>query len=92
MKGFKFFMLTLLAGLLTLGSINTAKAQCAQCSAVVESNNKSGAHATKGLNNGILFLLAMPYLVVATGGYIWYRNYRKKNVDLQIATKPFNLN
>ncbi|GAB3930127.1 hypothetical protein [Mucilaginibacter myungsuensis] len=92
MKGFKFFMLVLMVSMMSFGSISTANAQCAQCSAVVESNNKSGAHATKGLNKGILFLLAMPYLVVATGGYIWYKNYRKKNVELLISTKPFNLN
>jgi len=68
------------------------KAQCAMCTTAVESNNKSGAHTTKGLNNGIMFLLAAPYLIAGLGGFIWYRNYRRKNVNLDIPTEKLNLN
>jgi len=68
------------------------KAQCAMCTTAVESNSKSGAHTTKGLNNGILFLLAAPYLIAGLGGFIWYRNYRRKNVNLDIPTEKLNLN
>jgi len=44
------------------------------------------------LNNGILFLLAAPYLIAGLGGFIWYRNYRRKNVNLDIPTEKLNLN
>jgi len=67
-------------------------AQCAQCAATVETNAKSGDNITKGLNKGILFLLAAPYMAVAIGGYVWYRNYRKKDVSINIANDKLHLN
>lgn len=73
-------------------SIKPVKAQCAQCSAVVESNSKSGAMTTKGLNKGILFLLVAPYLAVGAVGYLWYKKYRRKNVSLDIRNEKLHLN
>ena len=77
---------------LSIISVKPVKAQCAQCAATVASNSSNGGSAAKGLNNGILFLLAAPYLVVAAGGYIWYRNYRRKNVNLDVRDEKLNLN
>jgi len=68
------------------------KAQCAMCTATVESNSASGNKATNGLNNGIMFLLAAPYLAAALGGYIWYKKYRRKNVTLELREEKLNLN
>ncbi|MCS3734721.1 hypothetical protein [Mucilaginibacter dorajii] len=68
------------------------KAQCAQCAATVETNTKEGGNAAKGLNKGILFLLGAPYLAVAAGGYVWYKNYRRKNVNLNMRDEKLNLN
>ena len=68
------------------------KAQCAQCAATVETNTKEGGNAAKGLNKGILFLLGAPYLAVAAAGYIWYKNYRRKNVNLNMGDEKLNLN
>jgi hypothetical protein len=68
------------------------KAQCAMCTTAVESNNKSGATTTRGLNHGILYLLAAPYLMAAIGGYIWYRNYRRKDIELDVPHEKINLN
>ncbi|MEO7213462.1 hypothetical protein [Mucilaginibacter sp.] len=73
-------------------SIVPAKAQCAMCTAAVESNSKSGNHATKGLNAGIMYLLAAPYLAVTVCGYIWYKKYRRKNVVLDMHNEKLNLN
>lgn len=67
-------------------------AQCAMCTTAVESNNKSGALTTKGLNNGIIYLLAAPYIAAAAIGFIWYKKYRRKNVDLNIPHEKLNLN
>jgi hypothetical protein len=69
-----------------------AKAQCATCAATVESNAKAGDTTTNGLNKGILFLLAAPYLIVAVGGYVWYKNYRRKNVNIAVRSEKLNLN
>lgn len=77
---------------LALINAKPVKAQCAQCAATVASNSSNGGSAAKGLNNGILFLLCAPYLIVAVGGYIWYKNYRRKNVDLAIRDEKLNLN
>lgn len=68
------------------------KAQCAMCTTAVESNSKSGAHTTKGLNNGIMYLLAAPYLAAAAMGLIWYKKYRRKNVNLDVPHEKLNLN
>lgn len=62
-----------------------ASAQCPMCKAAVESSIKGGqSNAGKGLNNGILYLLAAPYLLVGTLGFIWYKRYRvKAKVDVK---------
>jgi hypothetical protein len=55
-----------------------------------ESNLKDGGTEGKGLNTGILYMLSMPYLLVAGLGYIWYRNRRKYTE--QIDSEPFSDN
>ncbi len=55
-------------------------AQCAMCSANAEMSIKEGNGQGKGLNTGILYLLAIPYVLLVGVGVFWYRNYRKKDV------------
>ncbi|MEO1262566.1 MAG: hypothetical protein AAFZ15_27415 [Bacteroidota bacterium] len=55
-------------------------AQCPMCKIGAESNLKSGGSAGKGLNTGILYMLALPYVLVGTIGYVWWRN-RKRDID-----------
>ncbi|HAL81416.1 MAG TPA: hypothetical protein DCO83_03600 [Mucilaginibacter sp.] len=81
--GLKITLFLIVSGLMFI-SVKPAKAQCAQCAATVESNVKSGGKAANGLNKGILFLLAAPYLAVAAGGVIWYKKYRRKNVGIDM--------
>ncbi len=50
------------------------QAQCPMCRMSAESNLKNGGTEGKGLNTGILYLLALPYLMVGTIGYVWWRN------------------
>jgi hypothetical protein len=54
-------------------------AQCPMCKISAESNLRDGGTAGKGLNTGILYMFVMPYLLVGTLGYLWYRN--RKNYD-----------
>lgn len=91
MKSIRTFLI-LVAFSLMIFSAADVKAQCAMCTTAVESNNKSGANTTKGLNHGIMYLLAAPYLAVAAVGFIWYKKYRRKNVNLHMRPEKLNLN
>ncbi len=52
-----------------------AEAQCAMCRAVLE--NEEGQGAAKGINNGIVYLMSIPYILVFGLGYFIYRRYFK---------------
>jgi len=55
----------------------TVDAQCAMCKASVESNmNGEGKTVGKGLNNGILYLLTIPYIVLSALGYMFWKNWK----------------
>lgn len=84
-----FFLITF--GLMVVSTI-PVKAQCAQCAATVETNTKNGGSLAKGLNSGIMFLMVMPYLAVGVVGFIWYKKYRRKNVNMNIRDEKLNLN
>ena len=64
----KTILLTL--ALFLLGSVDV-DAQCAMCRAVLES--EEGQQTAKGINNGIVYLMAMPYILVAGVGFVVYR-------------------
>ena len=51
-----------------------AEAQCAMCRAVLES--ESTGKAAEGINNGIVYLMAIPYVLVAGLFYFIYRKMR----------------
>lgn len=67
------FLLFIAANLVSL----PATAQCPMCKASVESGMKDENSKGRGLNDGILYLLATPYLAIAVIGGAWY--YKKKN-------------
>ncbi|KSA15047.1 hypothetical protein I600_1655 [Maribacter dokdonensis DSW-8] len=50
------------------------EAQCAMCRAVLES--ESTGKAAEGINNGIVYLMAVPYVLVAALFYFIYRKMR----------------
>ena len=53
-------------------------AQCAMCKAVVEANLKEGGSAGAGLNEGILYLMAMPYIAVLLFGIFYFLQKKKQ--------------
>ncbi|ALI97936.1 hypothetical protein DC20_01815 [Rufibacter tibetensis] len=67
----------LLVVLLTLQAEPT-QAQCAMCTASVESSSQSGDSIANGLNKGILYLMAVPYIIACCVGFFWYKYSRKK--------------
>jgi len=77
---------------LTFAAVLQANAQCAMCSINAEQGVKNGNTVSAGLNTGVLYLLAIPYVMAIVVGVIWYKKYRKKNVHLDIKKEPFHLN
>ena len=69
-----------------------ASAQCAMCTMNAENSVQNGNTQGNGLNNGILYLLAAPYLAVAVVGFLWYKKYRRKDVSLNMKDEKINLN
>jgi hypothetical protein len=54
-------------------------AQCAMCRASVENNVSNGETSIgAGLNNGILYLFVMPYLMAGIIGFFWYKTAKRK--------------
>lgn len=52
-----------------------AQAQCAMCRAVLESEEGQGA--AKGINDGIVYLMAIPYLLIGGIGFLIYKKFNK---------------
>lgn len=50
-------------------------AQCAMCRAVLE--NEEGQATAKGINNGIIYLMSIPYILVFGIGFFIYWKYFK---------------
>lgn len=74
---------TLLFVLSLIGLPKSSEAQCAMCTMNAENSVKNGNTQGRGLNNGILYLLAAPYLAVAGVGFIWYKKYRRNQAALK---------
>lgn len=55
-------------------------AQCAMCRASASSDLEGGGTIAKGLNNGIYYLMAIPYVILMFGGYFFF----KKPIDAKI--------
>ena len=54
-----------------------SQAQCSMCRAVAESSQQGGSSIAAGLNDGILYLMAIPYVLLATLGVLFYRHRKK---------------
>lgn len=51
-----------------------SEAQCAMCRAVLESGENSSV--AEGINNGIVYLMAVPYILIAGLFYFIYRKMK----------------
>ena len=56
-------------------------AQCGMCRAVLESSAESGSKIAEGVNNGILYMMGVPYLLMFVIGFAWYKKYGKANLE-----------
>jgi len=50
---------------------DSLSAQCSMCRAVLES--EEGQATAKGINDGIVYLMAMPYILVTVVGFVVYK-------------------
>lgn len=66
-----------LSALIFIGYTIPLNAQCAMCKAVVETNLENGGNEGIGLNNGILYLMAIPYLAAISFGVFYYLQNKK---------------
>lgn len=76
------FLITGLVLVLLLAGMPDLPAQCPMCKMSAESNLRDGGTAGRGLNAGILYMLATPYLLVGVMAYLWWRN-KKRNADAE---------
>jgi hypothetical protein len=67
-------------------------AQCSMCTLNAENSVQNGNTEGNGLNRGILYLLAAPYIAIAAVGFLWYKKYRRKNVNINTKENKINLN
>lgn len=58
-----YFILVIIVALILLPNIT--EAQCAMCKASVESSQGQKNSVAGGINQGILYLMAIPYLLLA---------------------------
>lgn len=57
---FRLFFISVIFLLISI----SVSAQCSMCRAVADAGDKNGQHTAGGLNNGILYLMAIPYVLL----------------------------
>lgn len=68
--------------LILLATVDVS-AQCAMCKAVVETNLEAGGTKGAGLNDGILYLMSIPYIAVLVFGVLFYLQNKKTPKSLK---------
>lgn len=58
-------------------SIGNCFSQCAMCKATLE-NQEEGNSIGGSINEGILFLMPIPYILLSIVGGVFYYRYKKK--------------
>jgi len=72
---YKKYTIILFIILFLIIEIEVTYSQCSMCRAVLQS--EEGKATAKGINNGILYLMAIPYLLVAFVGWKVFRILKK---------------
>jgi hypothetical protein len=68
--------------LILLISFDASQAQCAMCTGTVETAHGSGTSSVaEGINKGVLYIFMMPYLILGTIGYFWWRGRKKQPTE-----------
>ncbi|HYK75521.1 MAG TPA: hypothetical protein VEV16_00960 [Daejeonella sp.] len=91
MKTIRTVLAILVFSMLSFSASNVS-AQCSLCTLSAENSVKNGNTQGAGLNDGILYLLAAPYLALAGVGFLWYKKYRRKDVAITVKDEKINMN
>ena len=73
----KKFRNSILLFAFVLFSASNSFAQCAMCRAVLETED--GGVKAEAVNDGIVYLMAFPYILVGVIGYIVHKSRQKKS-------------
>lgn len=65
-------LIVLLVMAMVIGGID---AQCVMCKAVAEDSAAEGA-VGRGINQGILYIMAVPYILLGTIGYLIFKKWK----------------
>jgi len=79
MKNYRRYIILLVLVLIAVG----VSAQCPMCRAAAETNLAQGGTEGKGLNKGILYMLSLPYLLIATIGFLWWKNKKEESRTIE---------
>ena len=71
--------MTILLALMFILVYLPAEAQCSMCRAVLQSEESQTA--AEGINEGIMYLMAFPYLLMAGLAYFIWRSRKSKSSD-----------
>jgi hypothetical protein len=77
-RSFQFVFFSLMLSTLVVLIPGESAAQCPMCKMSAESNMRDGGTEGKGLNTGILYMFSLPYLLVGTLGFLWYKNRKRE--------------
>lgn len=78
----------LICAFITL-NIGETLAQCAMCRSTLENNVSNGDPGiAAGINTGILYLLAMPYLAAIIIGYLWFKSSKNARKNISGSLDP----
>ena len=77
---FRYILAIFIFTIITFLVMEEVNAQCVMCKAIVESGNELGQNETgKGLNQGILYIMGIPYLLLLVGGVLLFKKVKQKN-------------
>ena len=68
----KYIVFVILSSISSMGLY----AQCSMCKATAEQSDNAS-----GINEGILYLMPLPAIIMVVFGIILYVNYKKKNYE-----------
>lgn len=82
MKSMKYILSLALLLLLNIA----AQAQCSMCKISAENSIVEGKTSIAlGLNTGILYLAAFPYLLAGIFIFMWYRRYKRRKLYEEVG-------
>ncbi len=81
MKTRLFLLLFILVALVFVAEPSFS--QCAMCQATAETSREAGSSVAEGINKGIMYLFFMPWIIIGTITYFWWRANKKAQQEAE---------